>query len=389
MITIGILLTVLSPFSALIPAAMALYIVHKNKLLIYLNPLNIGILLIFVSASISGVLNKDRLSILIAFGMLLYFGLSVYIQNHYTDEFKIERLLHQIMILSLIAVFIGLFEKVSSFFWDMRWVSDLFWSPTYIPTKEAYRIYSTFGNPNVAADWFACMFLVSIYFIQKSHNRFRLLYIISAFLFALCMLFTGSRGAMLGLEIAILTFAVFTKSKKTRIILITTFFLVIIGALTLPVMNHSINSRTTLWQQCLLLSNEKPLFGWGLLGIYRQLGEIHGHNIWITLLTTLGFAGLCIYLSIKLYLYKSIMELFSHGCTLVPLLASIQVFIIGRGLVDFTLLVPQIGMLFFLTSALISGLDRRYNTYPAMDFANVRTIIEPHPSLKKEHGQIY
>lgn len=389
MISIGILLTVLSPFTAFIPAVVMLYIAHKNKLLIYLNPLNIGIALIFFSASLSGLFNKDRLSILLSFGLLLYLGLSVYIQNHYTEETKIEKLLHQIMMLSLIAVFIGLLEKLSSFYWDMRWVSNLFWSPTYIPSQTAYRIYSTFGNPNVAADWFACMFLISIYFIQKSHNKLRLLYVLSAFLFVFSMMLTGSRGAMLGLEIAILTYAVFTKSKKARIILITTFCLVIVVALTLPVMNHSVNSRTALWQQCLILSNQKPLLGWGLLGIYRQLGEIHGHNIWITLLTTLGFTGLCIYLSIKLYLFKSLMDLFSQGCTLVPLLASIQVFILGHGLVDFTLLLPQVGMLFFLTAALISGLDRRYNTYPAMDWANVRTIIEPHPALKKEPGQIY
>lgn len=389
MVTIGILLTVLSPFTALLPAAILLYLVHKNKLLIYLNPLNIGLILLFFAASFSGFLNKDRLSMMISFGLLLYLGLSVYIQNHYTEETKVEKLLHHIMILSLVAAFIGFLEKICSFFWDMTWVSDLFWSPTYIPTMDAYRIYSTFGNPNVAADWFACMFLISIYFIQKGKDKQRFLYILIAFLFVLSALLTGSKGAMMGLEAAIMIYALFTNSKKSRIILLTTFILVIIVAFTMPVMNHSVNSRTSLWQQCLILSNQKPLLGWGLLGIYRQLGEIHGHNIWITLLTTLGFSGLCIYLSIKLYLYKSIMNLFSHGNPLVPLLASIQVFIIGHGLVDFTILLPQIGMLFFLSASLISGLDRRYNTYPAMDWVNVRTIIEPHPALTQEHGQIY
>ncbi|PKM93498.1 MAG: hypothetical protein CVU84_15070 [Firmicutes bacterium HGW-Firmicutes-1] len=407
MISIAIFMTLISPFTALIPAAAMLYAVHKNKMLVFLNPLNIGIVLIFGSSLLSGLFNRDKISTIASFGILLYLGLCIYFQNNYTEESKVEKLALKVMLLSLITVAIGISEKIASFFFDMTWISELFWSPTYIPTKAAYRIYSTFGNPNVAGDWFACMFLICIYFIQKSankknddepktastnkhffnylyqtllSNKKRIAYAICATLFIITTLLTGSKGSLIGLEIAILTYAIFTKCKQTRIVLITTFFLVIVMAFTLPVMNHSLNSRAGLWQQCLILSNQKPLLGWGLFGIFNQIGEIHGHNIWITLLTTLGFTGLCIYLSMKLYLMKGIMSLYSKGSTIVPLLAAIQAFIIGHGLVDFTLLLPQTGMLFFTTSAIISGLDQKYNEYPAVDWANLQTAIKPHPS---------
>lgn len=384
MISIAIFMTFISPFTALIPAAVMFYIVQKNKMLVFLNPLNIGIILIFGCSLLSGLFNRDKLSTIVSFGILLYLGLCIYFQNNYTEESKVEKLALKVMLLSLITVAIGISEKIASFFFDMTWVSDIFWSPSYIPTKDAYRIYSTFGNPNVAGDWFACMFLICIYFIQISTGKKRLVYISCALLFIITTILTGSRGSLLGLEIAILTFAIFTKCKQTRAILITAFFLVILAAISMPVMNHSLNSRADLWQQCLILSNQKPLLGWGLFGIFNQTGEIHGHNIWITLLTTMGFAGLCIFFSMKIYLLKGIMSLYSKGSNLVPLLAAILVFILGHGLVDFTLLLPQTGMLFFATSAIISSLDRQYNPYPAVNWVDFRTAIKPQPSKLTE-----
>ncbi len=375
MTLLSIFLIVLCPFTALIPAAIMLYSVQKNKLLMFLNPLNVGLILLFAIAFISAVLNKDRIALLMSFGLLLYLSASIYIQNHYYEEKSIEKLFHSTMLISLISVFIGFIEKAASFFWDITWISQVFWSPTYIPSQYAYRIYSTFGNPNVAGAWFACMFLVAFYFLEKASGKEMFKYGFYCFLFALSMLFTGSRGSILGLGAAILIFALFSDSKRTKAILMISLFAVILAALTLPVMNHSLNSRMPLWQQCMYLANEKPLFGWSLLGIFRQTGEIHAHNIWITIITTMGLLGLAIYAAIKLYLIKGLLLLYSKNCRLVPLLAAIQVFIVTHGLVDFTLLVPQIGMMFIISSSLISGLDRSYSIYPAINWNNLRDII--------------
>jgi len=47
MTLLSIFLIVLCPFTALIPAAIMLYSVQKNKLLMFLNPLNVGLILLF------------------------------------------------------------------------------------------------------------------------------------------------------------------------------------------------------------------------------------------------------------------------------------------------------------------------------------------------------
>ena len=47
---------------------------------------------------------------------------------------------------------------------------------------------------------------------------------------------------------------------------------------------------------------------------------------------------------------------------MVPMLAGIQAVIIGHGLVDFTMIVPQIGLLFIASAALISALVKQYSS---------------------------
>lgn len=387
MLTLGVFLTMISPYTVLIPALVICYTVLKNKMTITLNPLNTGMILAFACALVSGTLSKDILSFAASFSILLYLGICIYFQNNFANEAKVEHLIHLIWRFSIISIFIGIAEKLASYFVNMTWVSAFYWSPSYIPTKEAYRIYSTFGNPNVAGDLFAAMFLIGLYFIQRSQKGKRILYITFVGLSALALIFTGSRGAMLGLEAAMLIYAVFTPNKKAKTILISIVLVMIPLALLFPEMNHSLNSRDVLWHDSLVMFDEKPILGWGLLGILQQTYEIHAHNIWITLLATLGLVGLSIYLCIKYYLFKSLMILNAKGCRFVPLLASLHALIIVHGIVDFTMIAPQSGLLFFVSSALISGLAKNYVTYPVFDWANMKILHPPVPTPKMVQSQ--
>lgn len=85
------------------------------------------------------------------------------------------------------------------------------------------------------------------------------------------------------------------------------------------------------------------------------------HNLWLTIAATLGIVGLLIYLYMKHYLYESIILLLKNKCSLAPLLAGIQAVIIGHGLVDFTIMAPQGGIIFIICSAIISALSIQYN----------------------------
>ena len=56
--------------------------------------------------------------------------------------------------------------------------------------------------------------------------------------------------------------------------------------------------------------------------------------------------------------------LYSQKCRLVPMLAGIQAVIIGHGLVDFTMIAPQTGLLFVGCSGVISVLAKQHNSSP-------------------------
>jgi len=136
--------------------------------------------------------------------------------------------------------------------------------------------------------------------------------------------------------------------------------------------DSSFNSRFGIWSGCLKMIKIKPITGWGLMGIvehganfmkgYYYATMYHGHNIWITFMTTLGAVGILIYTYMKISIFKDLKILYSHSCKLVPMLAGIQAVIIGHGLVDFTMIAPQSGLLFITCSATISALAKQYNS---------------------------
>ena len=116
----------------------------------------------------------------------------------------------------------------------------------------------------------------------------------------------------------------------------------------------------------------KPITGWGLMGItdhgayfmkgYYYATLYHGHNIWITIMTSLGTVGLFIYAYMKINLFRDLKILHAKKCRMVPMLAGIQAVIIGHGFVDFTMIAPQIGLLFIASSAIISALVKQYSS---------------------------
>lgn len=371
MLSLGVFLVVLSPFTALVPVAYTMYLVYKSRYAVLQNPAvlrspwNIGLFFVFMWSAAVGFVNLDKLSLAAAFVLLGYLSLSIYFQMFCNTESKVEVLVKTVHKFSIFSAILGLIEKAASLFYDMSWISRFFWSPTYVPDPEAHRIYSTFGNPNITGAWFAAMVLVSYYFFEKETGKRKPLFILAAVLFAVAMAFTGSRGAVLGLVAGFIVYAFFRKDQGSLLPLGLMFTLVVGLTLIVPEINHPLNSREYIWDLCIDMFKQKPISGWGLLGIYRNFGEIHGHNIWLTVAATLGTVGLSAYFYLKYHLVQGLKFLHENKCALTPLLAAIQALIIGHGLVDFIILVPQGGLLFFATSGLIFAMTGEISTSTA------------------------
>lgn len=396
MIPINIFLTVISPYTAFLPMIFAaVYIVRKGDI-VYKNPWNTGLLFLFIWSVLVGIMNKNPVSITASLALLFYLSVSVYLQNYYNEEYEIEKLLKSVIFFSIGTAFIGIAEKITAVYHEfIRW-GYFFGIPSKVLAKQSYRIYSTFGNPNVAGSWYAAVILICFYFYENSSGLRRIFYGSSVFLFVIMLDLTGSRGAALGLLFGLTAYAIFKRNRENFIFLLSIFTSVVLLMFVIPELstritqlnnsmvhgiNNSVSSRQAIWLSCLNMFKLKPLTGWGIMGIYYASSKVfpyysrtfHGHNIWISIATTLGIVGLCAYIYMKYYLYQSIKQLYTQHCKLVPLLIGIQAAVIGQGLVDFTMMTPQGGIIFFGCSALISGLSMQYSR--SYDSFSIGTLL--------------
>ena len=90
----------------------------------------------------------------------------------------------------------------------------------------------------------------------------------------------------------------------------------------------------------------------------------------------LGVVGFSLYLWIKYYIYKSLILLYNNKLQLVPLLVAMQVFMVTHGVVDFIIMTPQGGVMFFATAAITVGLARSYEINPELELAEAWRIVK-------------
>ena len=378
-IGILVLLTVISPYTTIIPAMYMTYKVLFRKVSICKSHWNIGLCLLFLWSLMVGVINHSFISIAASFVIFIYLCISVFLHDYCKNENKVDEICRYLVYFSLFSAILGIIEKITNVFFNYNiWAKFL-----QITSQPVFndRIYSTFGNPNVAGNWFAIMILIGLYFCSTTSKNTKLFYQISTLIFVIALYLTASRGAFMGLLFGLFIFYLLKGSKKDMWLFITIFLLTTVIIFIPPqilknVTGHdldgSFTSRLGVWNGCLKMIKLKPFTGWGLMGITEHGAEymkayyyatlFHGHNIWITFMTTLGAVGLLIYSYMKIYIFKNLKVLYTRNCRLTPMLAGIQAVIIGHGLVDFTIIAPQAGLLFIACSAIISALAKQHNS---------------------------
>lgn len=375
-------LVVLSPYTALIPGAISMFAAVTGRIKIYRNPFNIGLILLFLWSVFSGLMNNSISSILISLVLLLYFCLSAAIENIITTTEKAEKVLRYLLYFSVPVAIFGIIEKVAFA------TGNVFMLDKILGVSKteglSHRVYATFGNPNVAGGWFAVMVLIALYMFFKSSKGDKIFYSSLMFLFSLTVMLTGSTGAMMALAAGLFIYILLRKKVNkyvlAGIVLVgLTMFAVLlknidtVNALVGHNLLNSLTSRLSIWQGCINMFGYKPLTGWGLLGIYERgpffinfhAHVIHGHNLLLSILTCLGSIGLYIYVVMRFYTFSSLKVLKDEKCELFVLLASIQALFIAHGLLDFTIITPQAGMMFVGTCAVINSLARQYSLVPS------------------------
>lgn len=355
-----IIMIVFSPFTAVIPAVYATNLLFRKRLKVEMNYWNIGLFLLFLYSVFTGILNKDLLSLLASCALFLYFGLNVFCQNYFIKISRINRAINYIVYLSVIAAVGGIIEKI---------VFILIGMPQH-------RIFSFFGNPNMTGAWFGNIILMIFYlkYINKDRKN-NIFYNISIAVVVVALLLTESSGAFIALVVSILIYYILKEKKDIRgliaifitVGLISIIFFIIQNkvANTTPIgeIVTSFNSRCRTWFGAINMVIEKPITGWGMLGmlqrgsnfVYSDQPElynkiitflVHPHNLWLTFLVTLGIVGLAIYLYIKFYLYRDMIKLYKKHNKMLPLIAAMNSMVVIQGIVDCTLYAPQLGIIF-------------------------------------------
>ena len=356
-----IIMIVFSPFTAVIPAVYAVNLLFRKKLKIEKNYWNIGLFLLFIYSVFSGIINKNLLSLLASSVLFLYFSLSVFFQNYFVRISRVNIVIRYTVYLSVIAAIGGVIEKIIFILIGM----------------PQHRVFSSFGNPNIAGAWFGSIILMIFYLkcIDKEKKDY-IIYNLSIALVIVALLLTESTGAFIALVGSMFAYYILKEKKDIRgliaiciIVGISSILFVIIQnklANTTPIgeLITSFNSRYHIWIGSINMILKKPITGWGILGM-MQYGSnfvysnepslhnkiivflIHPHNLWLTFLVTLGVVGFLIYLYIKFNLYKDMIKLYKRHNNMLPLIVAINTMVIIQGIVDCTLYAPQICIIFF------------------------------------------
>ena len=313
-------LLVLSPFTAVLVGLYALYLTLKGKLTLTLNYWSIGLLALFFWSLIVSVFNKSLLSALGSLLLLVYFFASQFAEKISKNKDILHKVINLIVFFTSIAAVIGLLEKI------------VFALMGY----AEHRIFSLFGNPNMTGCWFVIVLFMTAYLsLQESENKNIKWYVISAILMVIALLLTGSRGSFAALTGTVILIAVLRGikfNKKTLFIIFTILSLIALivfaesNIISDYIVAHpfedSLSPRLKIWKDAFLMIKERPLTGWGVLTTlelgkvilpHYNMPTIHVHNLWLTLLTTMGLVGLSIYLYIKFRLFKDIILLFNNN----------------------------------------------------------------------------
>ncbi len=277
---------------------------------------------------------------------LSYFALYFLVTRHVFKESQVKILLYAMIITTAIITVYGLCQRLGYDFalWDIQG-----------------RIFSTFGHPNFFANYLIIIIPTFVgVFIAEATQRMegsstkkrhiKLLFLLILIILAvLCLLFTLSRGAFLGLAMAFPLFAILvvfylrSQIKAQKFWLCALSITIFISIALVVVFDSALKSRAAssvelktevtgsnearlvIWKGSMKMFQAKPVFGHGLGTFqlffpqfrpsdYARKGvshnTLHAHSEYLEIATEMGSIGLIAFLCLLFcYFFISIFQL--------------------------------------------------------------------------------
>lgn len=376
---LAMLLIIISPYTAFLPLIYMSCRWNAPKGLREWSVVQVSLIALFFMSLVSAWANRSLPSFAGSMGLLFFIGAALYLQQTFTEVEQARKLLLNLWPLTMLAGIFGILQKVLSNETAKEWFLNAFpvflkgesytvpityadrnWLETLFPSLLSFtdRIDATFQHANIAGTWFVFMVLVSIY-LWETEKKYRFIYLFGVAVFAVALVFTGSRGAVLGMLASLIAYVLITKNGKLRLTLIAVLVGIALLTTLNPRLSNMVDNRTEIFTESIRLIQERLLTGWGISGAMDQIGVLHSHNIWLGMLLFFGIPGLLFYVVWRGALYRGLIRLYASGSEMAGLLIAAQVFFVVHGIVDITWVTPQGGALFFGLCGVTAGLTKK------------------------------
>lgn len=225
-----------------------------------------------------------------------------------------------LMVAGFVALY-GVYQNFAGVSSTQSWVdAEMF-------TDIKIRVYSTFDNPNVLGEFLVLLIPVSLAIIWRSHTDCQKLTYSGIFaLLAVCLIFTWSRGAWLGVALAVALYFVLMDKRWCLLGVLFVFALPFVLMSDSAIVNRLLSIgntadtstayRVSIWRASLHMIRDFWLSGVGIGSdafstIYPKYAlaganfALHSHNLFLQILVESGICGIVSFLVMILAFVKN------------------------------------------------------------------------------------
>lgn len=283
----------------------------------------LSVSLIFITSFFKGELVLPSQKVQIVLGCLVLYVFYSFFQSEYSFFAKegIEIFLGQVLLFYAGIFFatknIDSFLKTLSFLVCLTVLLGILFASgitgIYLANSKDFFI-STFGNPNYFAGFLVLATPLLILFFRRNLNNKKLKFLSIASLISVCigLILTKSKGAFFAIGIQVLIYFLLTYFAKSKKIILTFFFLLLVSlAPLLTIFSpkteiQTLESRKIIWDSSLNAIQENPIFGEGygtFQSFYPKFRNseywkvrsedivFHAHNEFLELISEIGLVG--------------------------------------------------------------------------------------------------
>ncbi len=298
-----------------------LHLIFDNKLKLKTHFLNIFILLftsLLIYNSLTSFARNNSLQVVMVYLVFIIFYF-LFI-NTIKDEKQLYKIVSTFLFAGFIVSLYGIYQYITGNINTDSWIDEEMFKDIKV------RVYSTFANPNVLGEYLLLLIPLSIGFLWAAKGWLRkAIFMVFSLTMLLCLMLTFSRGCWLGLLFALMIFAF---CADRRLLLLAFIGLFILSALLpAPILNRftsigdlkdtSSSYRLSIWLGTINMLRDYWVSGIGIgseafnriypFYAYSGTQAQHSHNLYLQILSEMGYLGLISFLLIIFLFYKQML----------------------------------------------------------------------------------